>query len=198
LGTLTELADQIEGRTPGQQIMVEEGLPEAAIVAPEERRDAWKGRKLTKPRDIKAPAKDEEPATKALRKELAKAKETKKAARLARLNELKGTAMPKTKLAPKANKKAAKAPVAKKATKARAKATAAPRPAAGSAKGLRPGSKVALVANLLTRPQGCTATEVKAACDWTAVSMPAQAKAAGLTLRQEKIDGVTRYYGSAA
>jgi hypothetical protein len=47
MGSLTDLADQIEGRTPAQQIMIKDGLPPEAIVAIEERREAWKGRKST-------------------------------------------------------------------------------------------------------------------------------------------------------
>lgn len=44
MGSLLDLADQIEGRTSAQQIMIEDGLPPAAIVASEERSAAWKGR----------------------------------------------------------------------------------------------------------------------------------------------------------
>jgi hypothetical protein len=62
---------------------------------------------------------------------------------------------------------------------------------------VRPGSKTAMVADLLTRPSGCTAAEVLAATGWPTVSMPQQAKAAGLTLRKEKDGKVSRYWGSA-
>jgi hypothetical protein len=213
MGILLGLAEQIEGPTPSQQAMVEDGLPPAAIVSPEERRAAWKGRKLTKVRDLRVPAKDEDAATKQLRKELAAAEESKKAARFARLNELKQeriTAMSKTnaskadqvaalrtnRAAAKGPKAATKAATSKKATKARAKATAAPRPAAGAGKGVRPGSKAEIIAGLLTRKQGCTAADIREACEWTAVNVPRQAAQAGLTLRQEKIDGVTNYFGS--
>lgn len=58
-------------------------------------------------------------------------------------------------------------------------------------------SKTAMVGEMLLRPNGCTAAEVMAACNWPSVSMPQQAKAAGLTLRKEKVAGEpTRYYGS--
>jgi hypothetical protein len=40
MGALLTLADQIEDRTPAQQIMVDDGLPPGAIVAPDERREA--------------------------------------------------------------------------------------------------------------------------------------------------------------
>lgn len=61
---------------------------------------------------------------------------------------------------------------------------------------VKSGSKVALIADLLVRPQGCTTADVLAATGWPAVSMPAQAKLAGLTLRKEKVGKVTTYYGT--
>lgn len=60
----------------------------------------------------------------------------------------------------------------------------------------RGGSKVDIIAQLLLRPQGCTAEEVKTACFWPSVSMPAQAKAAGLKLRKEKVGKLITYFGS--
>lgn len=57
----------------------------------------------------------------------------------------------------------------------------------------RAGSKVELIAGMLKSPDGCTAEEVRKACGWPSVSMNQQAKAAGLTLKKEKVDGVTRY-----
>jgi hypothetical protein len=58
------------------------------------------------------------------------------------------------------------------------------------------GSKKAVIAALLLRPEGCTTADVLAATGWPAVSMPAQSKAAGLTLRKEKNGtGPARYYG---
>src|ERR1035437_6542130 len=51
---------------------------------------------------------------------------------------------------------------------------------------IRPGSKVEIIAGLLKRPEGCTTADVLQATGWPAVSMPAQAKAAGLTLTKEK------------
>lgn len=64
---------------------------------------------------------------------------------------------------------------------------------ARTADGPRPGSKLAKIATMLKRPSGCTAAEVMKACDWPSVSMPQQAKAAGIRLKKEKVDGVTRY-----
>jgi hypothetical protein len=64
--------------------------------------------------------------------------------------------------------------------------------------GVRPGSKVALVADLLLREEGCTTADVLKATGWPSVSMPQQAKAAGLNLQKEKDGGVTRYRGVAA
>ncbi len=94
---------------------------------------------------------------------------------------------------PKAAKKASER---KKAAKAKARTPAARKPASGASKGIRPGSKLEIVVGLLKRPEGCTAADVLKATEWPAVSMPQQARAAGLTLRQEKDGKVTRYWGS--
>lgn len=71
--------------------LVELGLPEFLIIDPEVRRAAWKGKhpRWTAQMHFAGPKKDEDPATKALRKEIAKAEEKRKAERFARLNELK-------------------------------------------------------------------------------------------------------------
>ena len=93
---------------------------------------------------------------------------------------------------PEANQETAMAKTAKKKT---AK-TAAPKTAAAKTNGgVRPGSKLEIIAKLLTRPEGCTSAEVCKATGWAAVSVPPQAKAAGLKLTKKKEDGVTRYFG---
>lgn len=56
-------------------------------------------------------------------------------------------------------------------------------------------TKREIAANLLQRPEGCTARDILDATGWPAVSVPAIAKASGLTLRQEKDGRATRYYG---
>jgi len=56
---------------------------------------------------------------------------------------------------------------------------------ASSGKVVRPGSKLDLIVGLLTRPEGCTATEVLKVTGWPSVSMPQQARAAGLKLAKE-------------
>lgn len=94
-------------------------------------------------------------------------------------------------------KKPAKAPKAKKAAKpakAAAKATSKPARAAKAPKSGE--SKVAVIAALLKHPEGTTTKEILAATGWPAVSVPQQAKSAGLTLRKEKVKGEpTRYFG---
>jgi hypothetical protein len=61
------------------------------------------------------------------------------------------------------------------------------------------GSKVELIGKLLQRENGCTTADVLKACEWPSVSMPQQAKLAGLRLRKEKAKGeATRYYGTPA
>lgn len=73
------------------------------------------------------------------------------------------------------------------------KGTPAKKPATKD--GPRKGSKVDLIAGLLKRKGGCTTADVLKATGWPAVSMPQQAKAAGLKLRKEKKAGeVTRYF----
>lgn len=58
-------------------------------------------------------------------------------------------------------------------------------------------SKVAAIAALLTRPEGTTTAEILKATGWPSVSVPQQAKAAGLKLRKEKEKGSpTRYYAA--
>lgn len=74
--------------------------------------------------------------------------------------------------------------------------TKARTPVNGKTDGVRPGSKVELIAKLLKRANGCTTADVLKACDWPSVSMPAQAKAAGLKLKKEKDGKVTRYYAA--
>jgi hypothetical protein len=89
----------------------------------------------------------------------------------------------------------AKSPAKAKAAK-KAKVTKAKSPAKnGAAKSTR-GVKMQYIHALLVRKSGCTSKEVLAATGWTAVSMPAMAKACGLKLRKEKEQGsVTRYFG---
>lgn len=215
--------------TEAQRLMVADGMPECLFLTADERRESWKGMRLRPTSsfaDPKRPAKDEDPATKQLRKELAAAEEAKKAARLARLKELnqrtrvvpnpkQESAMSKSnaKKTPKADQVAglrtrraaqkgagAAKPAArgKAASKAKPRSTAARTPAGGAPKAIRPGSKLEIVYGLLTRKEGCTTAEVLAATEWPAVSMPQQARSAGLTLRQEKDGKVTRYWGAPA
>lgn len=73
---------------------------------------------------------------------------------------------------------------------------AAAKPAAF--KGTRPGSKAAMIAELLTRKEGCTTADVLAATGWPAVSMPQQARIVGLELTKVKDGKVTRYHGAPA
>jgi hypothetical protein len=97
----------------------------------------------------------------------------------------------------KQTKKTSKAKPAGKKTKSSAPAKMASKKANPSdVKKVRPGSKLEIVVKLLTRKEGCTAADVLAATGWPAVSMPQQARAAGITLRQEKDGKVTRYWAA--
>lgn len=74
------------------------------------------------------------------------------------------------------------------------KATATPKKTAKAN-----GSKTVIVSKLLTRKGGCTSADILTATGWPSVSVPAMAKAAGLTLRKENIGGRQfRYYGTPA
>lgn len=189
--------------TPGQRMMVEDGFPAELILTDEERRAAWKGRKLTKPRDLKAPPKDEDPATRALRKEIARADERKKAERLARLKDLKPkqpeqetdmtTKTTAKKAAPKAAKKPARKPAAKTPRKGKAAAENARTPAGARSDGLRPGSKQAMMLDMALRPNGASEAEICQALDWKKcrVTLKRTAEKVGATLTTSKHDGVT-------
>lgn len=94
-----------------------------------------------------------------------------------------------------AKSKKAKTPKAK-AKKAKAPKKA-PKNIENGGTSIRPGSKVEMVANLLRREGGCTASDVLLATGWPSVSMPAQAKQAGLVLKKEKNKGEpTRYFAA--
>lgn len=93
----------------------------------------------------------------------------------------------------KTAKKAKKAPAKKAKTAKKKRQTIAV--SGGVAKmGLRPGSKLALISDLLARPGGCTRADVMKACKWPSVSMPQQASALGRELVTDKKPGEpTRY-----
>jgi hypothetical protein len=80
-------------------------------------------------------------------------------------------------------------------TKKTAPAAAKAKPKAKrTATEVRPGSKLEKIVKLLTRKQGCTAKEILDVCKWPSVSVPQQARAAGLKLiKQKNGDGVTVY-----
>jgi hypothetical protein len=59
-------------------------------------------------------------------------------------------------------------------------------------------SKVEVIGGLLRRDGGCTAKDVMEATGWPSVSMPAQAKALGVKMKQKKEGRVTRYWTTAA
>lgn len=79
-------------------------------------------------------------------------------------------------------------------SKTDARATTARKSTSPPPKTIRPGSKLEIIVKLLKRPKGCTAADILDATGWPAVSVPQQARAAGLELRQEKDGKVTRYW----
>lgn len=71
---------------------------------------------------------------------------------------------------------------------------ASQQPALATGNGKR---KREVVAELLTRNEGCTAADILAATGWPSVSVPQQARSSGLTLRTQKMPGQpTRYWAS--
>lgn len=74
----------------------------------------------------------------------------------------------------------------KKASKAKARTSV-------KSKGTRKGTKLEKIVGLLKRPEGCTTKDVLRATGWPAVSLPQQAKAAGIKLKKEKDGKFTRY-----
>ncbi len=91
-------------------------------------------------------------------------------------------------------------------TKSKAKPVAKRSKARGAVKGSTQKSsesvsKVETIGQLLRRKEGCTTAEVLKATGWPAVSMPQQARALGVKLKTEKVDGpngrrVTRYHAA--
>lgn len=172
--------------TKAQRMMVEDGAPEQVFaLTPEQRSEAWKGRKLrqTKTFADPRPAKDEEPATKALRKELARAAMKEQAERLARLKETKASKIPAAKAATqestmknakksprKAAAKPAGKPAPKKASKSRAAAQNARTPAAAKR------DVVQEIADLMARPNGASMDELVKATGILAHPMRAKIK----------------------
>lgn len=89
-----------------------------------------------------------------------------------------------------------KAPPKKRAAK-KAAAPKAPKAAkTDGTKTIRPGSKLEIVVGLLKRREGCTTAEILAGTGWPSCSVPQQARAAGLTLRQKKEGRTTRYWAA--
>lgn len=75
---------------------------------------------------------------------------------------------------------------------ASAKKPRAAKPANGGEK-----SKTQIAADLIRREGGCTTKDILKATGWPTVSVPAIAKAAGLTLKKEKVGRETRYTAGA-
>lgn len=192
----------------------------AFLKIPQAERDAsWKGRKLTYPGALKPADNSQDPSTIAFlaeierrdreqaRKKKADRKEARiitarqraslKAAMTAAKSENGDDDMSKT-AAKKKTSNARRASSARKADAAKARRTPSKKASAAarapkSEGGVRAGSKLETIVGLLKRPQGCTTADVLEATGWPAVSMPQQAKAAGLTLKKEKVDGRTVY-----
>jgi hypothetical protein len=111
----------------------------------------------------------------------------------AKQDRAKGKDKDKPKSPPKPAAKPKRAPTAAKRAKAAIKAP----PKAKRASEPRAGSKTAMAADLIRRPEGCTTADILKATDWPTVSLPAVAKAAGITLRKDKKPGeVTRYFAA--
>lgn len=93
-----------------------DAIPDFLRLTREQRREAWHKNPPRPMPKFKDPPKDEDPATRALRKEIAKAEEAKKAARFAKLKELKASQPkpPRRKRKPAPRLKAIRKPRSKK------------------------------------------------------------------------------------
>lgn len=173
--------------TPSQQLMIADGLPAAAIIPPEERRQSWASRpsaaqpakEFAMTTETTKPSKADQVASLRVARATRKGSKTEAKERV--------SAALGRPLTPAKAKKAAKAP-------AKPQKPAASKPAKST--GVRPGSKLETIVGLLRRKEGCTTADVLKVTDWPAVSMPQQAKAAGLTLRKEKDGKTTRYWAA--
>ena len=170
--------------TRSQQVMVADGAPVELMLTADERRV---------PRGIetqRAKAQPQETTMIALKTNPSPKTEAEpsKADQVKQLRERRAAAK-----GPKAAQKAVKG---KKAAKAKAQTPTTAKLTSGHTKAIRPGSKLEIVVGLLKRKEGCTAAEILSACQWPSVSVPQQARAAGLTLRQQKDGKVSRYWGS--
>ena len=106
------------------------------------------------------------------------------------LAELAKMVPPTPEATPKAEPKESVMRTSKQKKTATAKAR---KPVNGAGKTSAKGTKLELIASMLKRKEGCTAADAMKAVGWTKISMPAQAKAAGLKLKKEKDGKVTRY-----
>jgi hypothetical protein len=141
------------------------GIPPSLVITADERRAAWKGKKLksTAAMTFAVPKKDEDAATKQLRKELEAAEAKKKAERFARLKQLKESKSMTKKIAKKATP-TPKAKVAKTknlGTKRAAAKTAAQNKARSPVAEL--GGRKAQVTEMMKRPEGVTVAQIQEA-----------------------------------
>jgi len=67
-------------------------------------------------------------------------------------------------------------------------------PAAAVRNTARPGSKAHQIGQMLLRPEGVTGPEICQAKGWPSVSVPAQARAAGLTVVSQRTGRMVRYF----
>lgn len=108
-----------------------------------------------------------------------------------------GTGKQKTKKGGPKKAAAKKVPPTTRRQKGSPAASAARQVAPKTEGGVRLGSKLETIVGLLRRPEGCTTAQVLEATAWPSVSMPQQAKAAGIELYKEKVDGRTIYRDAA-
>jgi hypothetical protein len=183
--------------TTSQQIMIDDGLPPAAIIPAAERSASWSNRPARPAQTTESIMKTNAETTskadqvKGLRERRAEAK--------GRVESALGRALTKPTKASTSERRVAKK--AQKAETASIRKTAkakvrAEKPTSGHAKTIQPGSKLAVIDGLLRRKGGCTSKEICDATGWKAVSVPPTARRLGIKLKQEKREGAT-YYSAA-
>jgi hypothetical protein len=194
--------------TPGQRVMVEDGLPAALLLTPEERAAAWKGQRLTKMLDVASRPRqqgEQDPGTAKLIAELdAQAKAAAKQKKADRKEAGIIRARRKVRPQPEQENDMAKKtkPAAKKAPAKKVKKVAAAKPAkapkAPKADG-QPSTQDQVMA-LLCRPAGATMEQLVAETGIEAHAMRSKIKRCrelkGISVDSEAYEGPSKENGN--
>jgi Protein of unknown function (DUF3489) len=201
--------------TPSQLVMIQDGLPAAAIIDAERRRASWQNRTMTilaqdafyratpavdraTCRAAEQAAAEERMLLKARMDQInPKARKARKPKETTMAKNAKKTVTSRLKAKPGKSPAPLKKPVpARRKPDSESHHTIKLSEISPKLAAKVKSTKLAAVVALLTRPEGCTSADIMAVTSWPSVSVPQQARAAGLTLRQEKEGRATRYWGT--